>query len=83
VAAALGLPVERFEKSWDDGWRHGRKEAWRGLNERMLRAGADLVLAFHPAAERSRGTGHLIELARRGSIEVRIIADADGVSESG
>ncbi len=73
VAAELGLAVEAMAKSPADYARY-RRAAWKGLNERMLASGAQLVLAFHPAIEESRGSKHLIELARAASIEVRVFA---------
>jgi hypothetical protein len=69
----LGLTVEPFRKEAEDYRRAGRG-AWQRLNERMLAGGADLVLAFHPALEKSRGTRHLVDLARRAGVPVRIIA---------
>jgi hypothetical protein len=73
AADELGLTVEPFHKEVDDYRRAGRG-AWRRLNERMLAGGADLVLAFHPALEKSRGTKHLVGLARKAGVEVRVIA---------
>jgi hypothetical protein len=60
VARELGLAVERWVKNADDVARHGKRLAWKGLNERMLASGAVLILAFHPAIETSQGTGHLL-----------------------
>jgi hypothetical protein len=71
VAAELGLAIEPMAKNGDD-YRRYRRAAWKGLNERMLAAGADLVLAFHPDGEASRGTGHLVGLARAAGVEVRV-----------
>lgn len=79
VAVELGFAVERYDKNEDDRQRHGVPEAWRGLNERMLQASPDLVLGFHPAIEQSKGTGHLVELASRAGIAVRVIS---GIEES-
>jgi hypothetical protein len=73
VAAQLGLAVLAMAKNRDDYARY-RRGAWKGLNERMLATGAVLVLAFHPAIEKSRGTRHLIGLARAADIEVRIFS---------
>jgi hypothetical protein len=73
VAVQLGLAVERFGKNKED-YRKYRRAAWKGLNERMLASGAELVLAFHPDIEKSRGTGHLVEIARRARVQVRIIS---------
>lgn len=73
IAARLGFRVERMAKCDQDFARHGPL-AWKGLNERMLASGADLVLAFHPDLESSLGSGHLIELARAEAVEVRTFA---------
>jgi hypothetical protein len=71
VAVQLGLTVERFVKNGDD-YRKYRRGAWKGLNERMLAGGAELVLAFHPAIDSSRGTRHLVELARAAGVAVEV-----------
>ena len=73
VAAELGFAVEPMAKNQGDYARYGRA-AWKVLNERMLESCAVLVLAFHPAIEASRGSKHLIELAQRASVEVRVFA---------
>lgn len=73
AAAELGLAAEPFCKESDD-FRAFGPEAWKRLNERMLEAGADLVLAFNSdigVPGKALGTGHMIELARRAGIEVR------------
>ena len=69
----LGLAVEAFRKEGDD-YRRYRRAAWQGLHERMLAAGADLVLAFHAELGqpgKARGTGDMVERARRRGIAVR------------
>jgi hypothetical protein len=71
AAARLGFHVEPMAKNREDFARY-KRGAWKGLNERMLASGAVLVLAFHPDLARSRGTKHLVELARAAGIEVRI-----------
>lgn len=74
IAAELGLAVEAMAKDAQDYARYQRA-AWKGLNERMLASGAVLVLAFHPAIEESRGTRHVVELARAAGVEVRLFAE--------
>lgn len=74
VARELGLLVEPMAKNATDRVRY-RKAAWKGLNERMLLSGADLVLVFHPAFDASNGSKHLAELAERAAVEVRVFAD--------
>jgi hypothetical protein len=71
AAARLGFRVEPMAKNREDFARY-KRGAWKGLNERMLASGAVLVLAFHTDLARSRGTKHLVELARAAGIEVRL-----------
>ena len=74
VAAQLGYSVQPMAKNDEDYRRFGRG-AWKGLNERMLAVGADVVLAFHPAMLKSRGTKHLVQLANEAGVEVRLFGD--------
>jgi hypothetical protein len=74
IGRELGLSVERWVKNAEDAARHGKKLAWKGLNERMLASGAVLILVFHPAIAESKGSGHLIELARAAGVEVIVHA---------
>jgi hypothetical protein len=71
IAARLGFRVEPMAKCDQDFAGHGPL-AWKGLNERMLASGANLVLAFHPDIDSSQGSRHLIELAQAAAVEVRI-----------
>jgi hypothetical protein len=71
AAARLGFRVEPMAKNREDFARY-KRGAWKGLNERMLASEAVLVLAFHADLARSRGTKHLVELARAAGIEVRV-----------
>jgi hypothetical protein len=73
VAAALGLAVEPMAKNKADYAKY-KRGAWKGLNERMLASGVARVLVFHPAIEASRGSGHLIALARAAGVEVSVFA---------
>ncbi|MEL6109952.1 MAG: hypothetical protein AAFU85_28405 [Planctomycetota bacterium] len=72
IAAQLDLAVEPMVKNSEDHERF-QKLAWKGLNERMLATGIDLVLAFHPDVDQSTGTKHLIELADAAGIPVEVI----------
>jgi len=71
AAARLGFRVEPMAKNREDYARY-KRGAWKGLNERMLASEAVLVLAFHADLAKSRGTKHLVGLARAAGIEVRI-----------
>ncbi len=74
IAAELGFAVEPMAKNAQDYARY-RRAAWKGLNERMLASGALLVLAFHPDIKASRGSKHLVELARAANIDVRVYSE--------
>ncbi|MCE9561116.1 MAG: DUF2493 domain-containing protein [Planctomycetes bacterium] len=76
VAAQLGFAVEPMAKSPVDYAKY-KRAAWKGLNERMLGSGAELVLVFHPNVEASRGSKHLLELVQSAGvgISVRIFAE--------
>lgn len=74
VAVELGLAVEAMAKNAADRSRYGRG-AWKGLNERMLASGVELVLVFHTDFEASRGSKHLAELAAQASVEVQVFAE--------
>lgn len=74
VAAELGLEAISMKKNRADH-RAFPGEAWRGLNERMLATGIDLVLAFHADYGKrgcARGTVHMVEHAEACLTEVRI-----------
>jgi hypothetical protein len=74
IAARLGLAVAPMAKNRDDARRY-RRAAWKGLNERMLARGAELVLVFHPDFDASRGSKHMAVIARAAGIEVRIFSE--------
>lgn len=74
VATELGFSVEAMHKTEEDHLRYP-DDPWKGLNDRMLETGIDLVFAFHADYGKSgmaRGTKHAVELARQAEIEVRI-----------
>ncbi len=73
IAVELGFAVEPMAKNAADRARY-KREAWKGLNERMLASGAGLVLVFHPDFEASKGSKHMAELATQALIEVRVFA---------
>lgn len=74
LAGELGLAVEPMKKNSAD--RKAYPEAsWKGLNERMLATGVQLVLAFHAEYGQpgfARGTVHMVELARAAGVEAKI-----------
>ena len=73
VAVELGFAVLAMTKNAADRAKY-KRAAWKGLNERMLATGAELVLVFHPTFDASKGSKHMAELAARVSVEVRVFA---------
>jgi len=72
VAAMLKIPVQVFPADWD---RHGKK-AGRLRNIRMaVEAQPDLILAFHMDIEASKGTKHMLEVAREHGIPYILYPD--------
>lgn len=77
VASELGLGSEAFDKTAEDHARHPQ-DAWKGLNERMLASGADLVLGFHAdlnTAGQALGTRHMLDLAQQADVPVRAFVE--------
>jgi len=68
-ARLLGFAVKEFPASWDV---YG-KAAGVFRNEEMVHCLPDLVLAFHANLKHSRGTSHMVQLARGYGIPVRVI----------
>jgi hypothetical protein len=78
IAAELGLAVLACPAEWH---KYGRA-AGLVRNRAMLKEHRpQLVLAFHPAIEQARGTKHMVGLARKAGVEVRVISgQPDGLS---
>ena len=75
VAKKLGIPVLGFPAQWDT---YGRGAGF-ARNVQMLREGKpDYVLAFHDRIETSKGTGHMVDIARRAGIEVEVWSHCTG-----
>ena len=72
IATVLKLQTMPMVKNQEDYKRYG-KLAWKGLNERMIATGVDLILAFHPEVDSSTGTKHLLDLAQESGIPYRVI----------
>lgn len=74
LAAECGFVLESMKKSKADYLAYPG-EGWKGLNERMLATGIDVVLAFHPDYGKpgcARGTAHVVGLAEQAGIRVQI-----------
>lgn len=71
VAKALGMDVEGYYANWI---RHG-KPAGPIRNRKMLDQKPDLVIAFHPDLNASKGTADCVIEAKRRKIPVRVIGE--------
>lgn len=75
VCTELGLAVEPMKKNKADYQAHPGA-GWKGLNERMLASGIDLVLAFHADYGKpgcARGTQHALTLASENGIASKVL----------
>lgn len=71
----LGLEIEPYPADWK---KHGRT-AGPIRNKQMLVEGEpDLVLAFHDDIENSKGTKHMVKIAREAGVEVQVIVSEYG-----
>lgn len=68
-AATLGYRIEPHPADWT---QYGRA-AGPIRNQEMLDSGIDLVLAFHPDLDLSKGTKDMVSRATKAGIEVEII----------
>lgn len=69
AAERLGLTVLKFPADWR---KHGRS-AGPIRNQQMLKEGRPtLVLAFHPFLKNSKGTKHMVDIAMKAGIPVKI-----------
>jgi YspA, cpYpsA-related SLOG family len=69
VATEFELGVEAYPAQWD---RFGRG-AGPIRNQQMLDSGVDLVIAFHPNIEASKGTKDMVKRARKAKIPVILV----------
>jgi len=69
IAMGLGFSeVLAVPANWD---KHHRA-AGPIRNKRMLDMGLDLVLAFHENIDASKGTKHMVDIARRAGVKVKV-----------
>ena len=74
AAERLGLTVLKFPADWR---KHGRS-AGPIRNQQMLKEGRPtLVLAFHPFLKNSKGTKHMVDIAMKAGIPVKIFDGKD------
>ena len=65
-AKAKGFRIERFPANWE---KYGKRAGYI-RNEEMAKF-SDCLIAFWDG--KSRGTGHMIDLARRSGLKVRVV----------
>lgn len=76
AAKALDIPVQSYPADWNT---YG-KSAGPIRNHQMLQEGKpDLILAFHDDLIHSKGTKHMVEIATKAGIEVRVIKHNLGI----
>ena len=70
AAFTLGIPIEEYPARWDE---YGRS-AGPIRNQQMLKEGKpDLVLAFHHDLSASKGTAHMVSIAKNAGVPVEVI----------
>ena len=74
AATQLGLSMDRYPADWNT---HG-KAAGPFRNQQMLDAGVDLVLAFHPDLDSSKGTRDMVNRAMKAGIPVVLFVASRG-----
>lgn len=79
-AEQLGIKVIKFPANWK---KYG-KAAGSIRNMQMLKEGKpNIVLAFHNNIEQSKGTKHMVSIARKNGIRVRVIKSLSPRSSNG
>ena len=68
MAEGIGLKVIEVPAEWG---RYGRS-AGPIRNQKMLDMKPDLVLAFHEDRGLGKGTAHMVRIARKAGVEVRV-----------
>jgi hypothetical protein len=71
VAEERGWPPERIWK-FPAKWDRFNRAAGVFRNQDMLNQGPDLVLAFHPNINLSKGTRHMVKIARLKGVKVEV-----------
>lgn len=77
LAQELGMGTQAMKKNQADRVAYPGA-SWKGLNQRMLATGIDLVMAFHPDYGKpgcARGTAHMVELAAAAGVETRVFVE--------
>ncbi len=69
IARQLKLEVQEFHAEWDT---YGKK-AGPIRNEQMLKENPDIIIAFHSHIHSSKGTLHMMTIAKKAGIPVILI----------
>lgn len=78
VCDEMGICTEVYPADWQ---KHG-KAAGPIRNQQMLTDGKpDVVIAFHPSIETSRGTGGMVKLARDAGLPVAVFTGSETVDQ--
>jgi hypothetical protein len=62
-------------------WKTYGRAAGAIRNQKMLDMKPDLVVAFHDDLANSRGTGHMVRIAKAGGVDVRHIQHGSGAGD--
>lgn len=74
AAKQLGIEVASFPADWE----HLGRGAGPIRNHKMLTEGKpDLVLAFHDDLAASKGTAHMVRIARKAGVRVEVISHGE------
>jgi len=69
IGYRLGMEVREYKADWE---KYGPSAGQRRNIEMLVKEMPDLVLAFHENIEKSKGTRHMIRIARDERIPVRL-----------
>lgn len=73
IADELGFEIKTYPAEWN---KYG-KAAGPIRNKKMLDERPDLVLAFHSNIQSSKGTKHMIKIAKNAGVNVKVIDKSD------
>ncbi len=75
IAEKIGRRAGYGIKKFPAAWHLYGNAAGPIRNEYMLKESPDLVIAFHNDIENSKGTKHMVSIAKKAGVEVRIIKE--------
>lgn len=74
IAGSIAREHKFVVREYPANWTKYGKAAGPIRNQQMLDQNPDLVLAFHPNIEQSKGTGHMVRIARAKGVDVEVFA---------